>query len=491
MVRKTLKKYWLVLVLIVVVLLRLPSLFEPFTYGDEGIYLALGQAARKGLVLYRDIHDNKPPMLYLLAGLAGNFSTYRLVAFFWSLATIFLFYRLSKALFKRNLLAVIISTTVFALLSSTHTFEGNVANAENFMLLPTIAAFYLLVKKGFDKKARLFQSAKIWLLLGTLLSLATLFKFPAAFDFVALLVLLFFTLTKNNFLSVIHHTLFAILGFLLPIFLTIIYYASQGAMSQYLTAAFFQNIPYLSSWSGSQSPVGALPLPLLSRGLAVALLVLFLFLIRKRISLTSKLILVWFAFSWFAALLSSRPYPHYFIQLLPALCFSLGLFFVKQKQYLKEKIIPAILPFVFITTFIMFQFWHYKNLPYYLNFYQFILGSKDKQEYFTDFDGRANAIYQVANYLQTRNFTDEKIFIWGNLPFIYPLAQRLPVGRYTVAYHIIDFDGYQETMVELQKQKPRYIIVDPQEKRPFPEFFLWLEQKYSLAEQIGDFHRLL
>lgn len=495
--KKYLKKYWLVLIFILVILLRLPSLFEPFTYGDEGIYLALGQAAKKGLVFYRDIHDNKPPMLYLLAGLAGNFSNYRLIAFFWSLVTVFAFYQLSKLLFKKNLLAVITSTTIFAFLANIHTFEGNVANAENFMLLPTIAAFYFIAKKGFDKKAHQYQVAKIWLLAGILLGLSTLFKVPAAFDFIAigaLLFLVFFKEKKKNYTLYAIRCTFLFIGFILPIFLSFIYYASQGALIQYLIAAFFQNLPYLSSWSGGQAPAGGLPLFLLARALAVGLLILLLFLFRKKISLRVQLILIWFAFSWFAALLSSRPYPHYLVQVLPALSLSFGLMFTKEKGLIKEKIAPAVILIVFLATYYSFQFWTYHNLPYYLNFYQFALRSKSQQEYFNDFDGRANTIYQVADYLQVHTIPYEKIFIWGNTPFIYPLARRLPVGRYTVAYHIVDFNGYQETITKLQELKPRYIIIDPQEKRPFSEFFLWLEQRYFLAKQIGDFqifHRLL
>ena len=43
--------------------------------------MTLGNAFRKGLVFYRDIHDNKPPLLYLLAALSfGHFYLFRLFA---------------------------------------------------------------------------------------------------------------------------------------------------------------------------------------------------------------------------------------------------------------------------------------------------------------------------------------------------------------------------------------------------------------------------
>ena len=51
------------------ILLRLPSLIEPEWYGDEGIYRTIGLALSRGEVLYRDIWDNKPPLLYWMCAL--------------------------------------------------------------------------------------------------------------------------------------------------------------------------------------------------------------------------------------------------------------------------------------------------------------------------------------------------------------------------------------------------------------------------------------
>lgn len=55
----------LVLVLALVFILRIPSLFEPFWYGDEGIFAAVGHGLNKGQMLYLETWDNKPPMIYI------------------------------------------------------------------------------------------------------------------------------------------------------------------------------------------------------------------------------------------------------------------------------------------------------------------------------------------------------------------------------------------------------------------------------------------
>ena len=480
------RSHWAELLFLLVVLLRLPSLFEPFTYGDEGIYVALGQAVRKGVTLYRDIHDNKPPLLYLMAAIAGNFEYFRLILFGWSLVTILAFYQLSRQIFPENKTAQAVSTGFFAFLTSIHTFEGNVANAENFMMLPIITGLLLILR-----------SAKFWsfFLAGMLFSLAVLFKVPAAFDFAAALVILFFLFLekkKKNYSLLAIHYLLLILGFLLPLAVTFLYYASQGALNQYLRAAFLQNIPYLSSWTSSQAQVGGLPLPLLGRSLSVFLLVIILLILKKRISFAAKTALVWFAFSWFAALLSSRPYPHYLLQVMPAFSLSAGLLSQEKTKWLKEKFIAPILIFILLLTFVAFRFWLYANSPYYLNFYQFALGVKTREEYFNNFDPRAKVIYQAADYLKSHTLPAEKIFIWGNDPFVYAMAERLPVGRYTVAYHIVDFDGYQETLQALQENPPRYLIISDTESRSFTELTSFVQANYFLEEKINGvqiFHR--
>ncbi len=85
----------LLIILGVTVLLRIPSWFEPYWYGDEGIYLTIGQALRRGVHLYSQIHDNKPPLLYFMAALAGgNQFWFKFLATIWNLATIGVFYKL-------------------------------------------------------------------------------------------------------------------------------------------------------------------------------------------------------------------------------------------------------------------------------------------------------------------------------------------------------------------------------------------------------------
>ncbi len=457
---------WLILGLGLAFLLRLPSLFEPYSYGDECIYLTLGQAVQQGLVLYRQIHDNKPPLLYLLAALSGNLFWFRALLLFWGLATIFLFYKLAQIFFQKEEKLIKISTLSFVFFSSIPLFEGGVANAEVFLILFTIAGI-LRIFCGEKQSKWVFFSA------GIFFSLATLFKVPAIFDFAAVLVFLVFFLTnRKKFKLYILNSTFLLLGFLLPILASFAYFLSQGALSQYLTAAFFQNLPYLSSWGNS---------PRLRFGLLVFFVGLALWK-RKEIGNSLLFVLVWFAFSLFGATLSGRPYPHYLVQSLPSLCLLLAFFFSKLKT--KEHLFLSASLAIFLLALFYFRFWIYSPFSPYKNFLLFATKRYSQEKYFSYFGQKVGRDYQLAQFLTLHTQKNEKVFIWGDSPCIYALSRRLPVGRYTVAYHIIDFGGFGETASVLGKEKPRFIIDLQDETKPFPKLREILARDYSLFKII-------
>ena len=173
---------WLVVFSVV---LRITSWFEPYWYGDEGIYLVLGQALRRGLVFYRDIHDNKPPLLYLLAAVAGGVTWFRVILTVWFGATVVVFYRLMEKLFPKNKLAWYLST-ITMILGTTAT-EGNIANAEIFMIGPIMLAMLMALRQT-PASAKASAGKRNWLLVGLLMAVAFLFKAPAGADLAALLI---------------------------------------------------------------------------------------------------------------------------------------------------------------------------------------------------------------------------------------------------------------------------------------------------------------
>jgi len=455
------KNEGLIFLIILTIILRIPSLYEPHWYGDEGIYLVMGQALRKGLVFYKDIHDNKPPLLYLLGAIAGNVFWFRTILMLWFGITTAIFFRLMQMLLPKNKKSWYLSTLVLIL--GTTMLEGNVANAEIFMIGPIIAGMLMALQKT--------QNRKKQLIIGLLFSMAFLFKVPAVFDFAALL--LWWVIWKNKQLK------YSLLGFSIPIGVTLIYYRLAGGLERYVRSALLQNIGYLSSWENSQSGL------LIRGGILIVMLSLFYAIDRKfRLSTKVKLVIVWFLMALFGALLSERPYPHYLIQPMVPGAILLSYFVFGKRKILKSIILILVL--LAGINYYQIKFWHYPVFAYYQNFGKYVLGRKNKEEYNSFFDWRVNQTYKVAEYLRKKTFPDEKIFIWGDEPYIYALAKKLPIGKYTVAYHVVDFNGYKETMETWDKYKPRMVIVMEYEKRQFPEMEARLKNDYLLIKKIDQ-----
>ena len=122
--------------------------------------------------------------------------------------------------------------------------------------------------------------------------------------------------------------------------------------------------------------------------------------------------------------------------------------------------------------------WTKNPLTYDTNFLAFITNNKSTEDYQSYFDSDVPRDYAVAQYLKMRVKPSENVFIWGNTAQIYVLAEKISPVKYTVAYHIAyNKKAIDETNAVLQKVKPEFIVMLPDEK----------EKPFSLA----DYHYLM
>ncbi len=486
-IKKFLPSKPLLLLLFLNIILYIPSLFEPVSYGDECIYLVLGNAFRKGFVFYRDIHDNKPPLLYLTAAIGGGgLFWFRLVSIITSLIHIDLVFNLIKRFTKNKWLSFLGGAILSILLLI---FEGRVANGEVFMAAAATLAVYLLL-------TRPEKNNFSWgLIIGTIFSIGFLYKIPVAFDFVGLILATFFltikSITKKSVLSVLKDKKLwgMIAGFCLPIILSIVYYTAKGAFTPYVRSALMQNIGYLSSWQGEGSE-------LFTRLKILALLTIITFVARKIFSKEMLFFFTWFTFSLFGALLSERPYPHYLIESSPSIAILAALLINKLFKFkltaktsnLADILLPLLAISLLIFSHNHYQFWRYPQLSYYQNFADKLIGAKTNEEYVSYWGDRALENQKLAKFIKETTLPDDNIFVWGEASCTYALSDRLPPGRYMVNYHIFDFDGYQETLRAIDEKKPKLIIKMKDESRRWPELELYLEKNYLpiLSDQLED-----
>ena len=92
----------------------------------------------------------------------------------------------------KNAKATLIATITFAILYGLPTLEGNIANAENFMILPIIIGALLIFSSVIRQ-----LNLRTMLIAGILLGIAFLYKIVGIFDFAAFFAFLLPVLAKK------------------------------------------------------------------------------------------------------------------------------------------------------------------------------------------------------------------------------------------------------------------------------------------------------
>ena len=423
---------------------------------------------QEGRFLYRDIWDNKPPFLYLLyAVFNGDQFTLRFISFLFGITAVIFFYVLAKRLLTQRIASI--TTVLFAILFGLPLLEGNIANAENFMLpIILLAALFVVSYTHRQKRNMLF-------LAGGLLSCAFLFKVVGLFDFSAFL----FFLCMYSFHGVekigkqIRLLTPFIISFIAPIVFVAFFFFVMGAFGEFYAASFGQNIGYVGYGNAFIISQGFL----LFKVLLLGAFILILFLKRRLISTTTLFILLWLGFSLFNAFFSQRPYTHYLLVLVPSFSLFVGLvlywYSTHQKKYFKI----GLLSLVILIIVLYRNFWIYEKIgPYYANVTMFLLNKKSVNAYQQFFDKKTPGDYAVASYISLHTKPTDNIFIWGNNAQIYKLTNKLPPGKYTVAYHVMSSKkNLEETYKAVISKRPKFIIVSSDTKKlPFllPDYAL-------------------
>ena len=457
---------YLIAISLIALLFLLPSLGDPLHYGDECIYLTIGNALRQGRILYRDIHDNKPPVIYILACLSfGHLAVLRLFGILSIILQLTALYFLSISISKSSSAAFILGILAVPLIII---FEGRVANGEVFMMLPITLSALLLWSW------RQNLNIKRSLIIGLLLAWGFLTKAPAAFDGLGLLLATFVFLPKRprpwrqiSFWAIIAAAA-------TPITLSLGYFAIRGGLIYYIRSALLQNIGYVSSWSGGGHQA------LLWRGFILILLALAIWFRRRFLSPSLIFATIWFIFALFGALLAGRPYPHYLLEIVPSLVIlhAAGFASLRRQKRLFSLLIISAADALIIAVYFLFHFWWYPQIPYYRHFLTYLRGQTTKVQYYQHWGKRPLTNYRLAQFIRQTVPDNQPIFVWGSNSCIYALSGHPPVGRYTVNYHIYDYGGFGETLRALQREKPALVIKLADEKRQWPALDLFLSRYY-------------
>lgn len=493
----------ILILILIVMILRIPNFFEPYWYGDEGIYLTIGHALKHGGSLYATIIDHKTPLIYYFAMVPSQI-WFRVLNLFWSGLSVVLFYCLANRIF-RNLKIVYLASLAFAVAVTTPIFEGNIPNGELFVLgfvllgglmfvSPTLSEFAngsheRFVERGcrwtffkfLGKKSPQGHSWLNYFLAGILFGLAILTKVPAIFDVVAMLSVAWFIggglidgkhlLSQKNWRALqplLMKVALILAGIVLTVLLSVVYFMAKGHGQQYLDFGLLYNFRYVKNWSlPFSNPMVVWLFSLKGKLILTAIVIGVLTILGKKVALRFKFASTWLMLALFASSLSNRPYPHYYLQVIPPAVLVLGLMleelFILISQTRPQKKINApvliggaVVVGLTVAVFILLKVGTYPTISYYTRFLKYQAGQISREEYYQSFDSLMTDNYRAAQIIQQSD--DPYLFIWGTNPVLYAQTKKVPTGRFIVSFHVRDFNAYQETLRDVMVKKPMFIV---------------------------------
>lgn len=463
---------WFLCLLAIAFLLRCPVFVYPFFNGDEATYNAIANSILNGNVLYSSVVDHKPPMIYLTYVLILSLSArycigvVQFVSIIIVVLTALMLGRISRSA-GRSLLEERVAGLSYVIFSAMGPGKDMLAaNAEMFMMLPTVAAVWLFLRK---------RNLTSLALAGLLCSIAFLYKYQGG----AILGALVFTLIaerNQRWLTRLSHLVPLGIGFLLPIITLCLTYLLNSQMeSLYFWGWSFPSV-YAGLLPGSQIAYNGLTMSL-KWGLPNSVLLFAAFSgvmsLKKsahEVDIYYTLLIFWLFWSMLAVASGGRFTLHYYIQLLPPLSLLAAVGFgqgpgllpvVHLQKEKRDRISAGLIVMLVLLPLCLFwiaNIFDYRLRPHSSNY---------------------TKVYKdVGDWLMENSNSQDTIFVWGNSPEIYYFSERSMGTRFVFCnYHsgkiwgtVYDEEGAGNTakmvvepawemlLFDIRTRKPQWIV---------------------------------
>lgn len=502
----------LLILFALIILLRIPNFFEPYWYGDEAIYLTLGTALRQGGKLYTTIIDHKTPLIYYLAMVPNQFY-FRVLNLFWMLTTTTLFFTFAKKLLSKTW-AAFLAGLIMVIFTTLPWLEGNIPNGELFVMGFVMAGAVLfsqslVFQNFFGQKANLQKSKLDTLLLvgaGFMMGLGILTKVPAILDTGAFLAIFWLIMVREVsdeksslqkmgrvLTYLLNRGVFFAIGLALPILLSIVYFVLKGQGQDYLDYGLLYNFRYSQSYSVDLgNNLINFAFGMTGKTIILFILVILVSLNHNQLQKRTQFISLYVIFTLYSVLLSSRPYPHYFVQMVPAIALLIADIIMSLSELKKNKLLQSVKNLalgaivISLTVYVMIslEFRPYSTTKYYQQFYKYATKQISQEEYENSFDGTVSDNRIVSKMIADMGI--QKMFIWGTNPLLYAQSKTIPTSRFTVSFHIKDFNDYDRTFAQIENEKPKLIIVMKNETQNFPKLEEYLASYYLQNTQLNS-----
>jgi 4-amino-4-deoxy-L-arabinose transferase-like glycosyltransferase len=439
----------------ITVLLRIPFWSRPLDM-DEGLYAYGGWQMLYGLVPYRDLYDFKPPGAYFWNALVfALFSPDAIWIYIGAAlaaaATSIGVYAVARHVWDRK--TALICATLFAIFSSSPHIQGGGVNTEIFMIPPCVWGLYFVLR-GVDGGTRrdIFLS-------GVLFGVATLFKQVAGIGLIAGLIALIMGHGIRDVRRALSEAALIVAGFVLPWFLSATYFLYQGAFREYVFWVFQYPFLYMGFTRAAVQRVDILGRFLwVFRGSLLLWLfscVAACFFVRTR-TWKEWLIVVFLFLSFLGVASGSNFFPHYFIQLVPALALLAGYGIVslyrraRRERSLASAICLAVL---LLSGGFLHVFTHARVYT--------TLSGDQLSEYesgWAHFGGVFGVAKRVGLHLREVTTPGDEVLVWKHHPEINFYALRRTPSRAPIISlpHLRQDDILLQ---DIERRRPEYIVI--------------------------------
>lgn len=471
------------------VLLLMPLFHAPFER-DQGAYAVIARGWLGGAVPYRDLWDNKGPLLFLwfaaaFRWLGETLVGPRLLAALAAGATVPFVWASGLTLLGRRqaLLATLLFATSFANLF----LQAN-ANAEIFMLLPMVAGFWAFALGARGGNLAWFAAAGVLTALAILTKQSAAWALPGYGLWLAVLALRNLGERRRHLRAM----LLLMMGTALGVAPFAAYFHYHDALYDFWYATFAFNFSFAGQFSFFFKLIPPLlqdPLPLFGGAALWFLALLGALHLWRRGDRVAWLILLFFLFAEIAAQSLGKNSPHYNVQLLPAaaLAGSVGLQVVIERWRAGEHRLGRVLLACLALTVAASAFVYAWPTP------------KDRflaQYAFVDYAENSVEAQEIADRVAALTQPGDYIYDFGRQSEIYFLADRQPASRWlhNRAYEV-DPSIMEEILRDLELKRPALILLTFEcgrfsrefpdcEAGPPPELQSYLDRHYRYAGRL-------
>lgn len=469
---------------------RLPALLHPQPIDDEAVYSVVANEIVDGGRPYIEAVERKPPLLFwtyaAVFARAGkyNWPALHAVALIWTLATMAGLLVIGARLF--NHATGLIAALLYSVFQPWATYKNLAFNGEMLMNLPIVWAWAFALRSSSSRLRPELIAA------GMLLCAAFLIKQPAG---IALVPLVFYVLLPayrasrglSWTASLIHVGMLAV-GFVGVLDLVALVLRQQGILAEaFYWTILNHDLPHFFWEKGIRHTAlffgACLPLVLGAVMSCRQRLALW----RERTAERQALIALVIA-SAIGTAAGARFYPHYYIQLVPALALLAAPFYAQawfkpagSWWWTRATISSAWLAL----TIIAFSILHWRGLaPHRLP-------------------------TEAGTYIRQHSATSDRIFVWGHDPRIYLDAQRRPASRYVLTFPLTGYifggpipgrdtrdrilpEAWATLRDDFAKHPPKYIVDASRARRAvypitdFPELASLLARRYRFQTEARE-----